>query len=841
MNFVLRMAWRDSRASRRRLALYSSTIVLGIAALVGVGSLGANLRTTVGDQPRQLLGADLRVGLDNWPNPDFQRFMDGTGAREAREKIFPDKLTFGSASTPQAVQVVAIDGLYPFYGDFTTDPADGVARLRRGERVVLLDPTVAQRFKVKLGDSISIGSGSYAVAGIIRESPGDSAFSLYLTSRAYIPWSSLPDAPGPAHKAVHGNYRLYFQMPASADTEAIAGEIKTRFTSAYPVVMTAESQAKQIENAIGAGSRFFSMVVFVALFLGAIGVASTLHIYIQERLRTVAILRCLGASAAKAMGIYLCQAAALGICGSAAGALAGVALQFALPRMLADVLPFHLEVLFAWKPVAAGMVAGFGLCMVFALLPLLGVRRASPLAALRDDADARLAFDPLSIGVWALIAMSVFGFAWYQTRHWHNALYYTLGLAVAFAVFAGAAQLIAMAARRCLPSWAPYPVRQGLANLYRPRNRTTLLVLSLGLGIFIVLTVYMVRATLLQELRGENTPNLVLARISDADLDPILAEVKAQHARILKEISSVEVSLKSINGKPWAGKAAGPVGQAGRPFAFPNKLQATFRDALVPSETLIAGTFTGHVQPGAPVIPVSVARWMTSDFRGPLKLGDEVVWNVEGVPIRTRVTSVRKIDGARMLDPNFSLVFPVGGIDAAPKKTFLLIRTRNRADSAAIQREVSNHRNVQAIDIEFLIEAIQRVLAKLILVVDFIAFFTIATGMVILAATVITGRHQRARETVLLRVLGASRGQLRWVQLTEYSVLGLLSALLGGGLAVFANFLVAHFLLRLPAAGGYGDLAVAAIAVVAAAVLTGVFADRGIANLPPLEILREEG
>jgi len=840
MKFILRMAWRDSRRSRRRLLLYSSTIVLGIAALVAVGSLGANLRQTVADQPRRLLGADLRVGLDNWPNPEFQRFMDATGAREAREKIFPDKLTFQGSATPQAIQVVAIDGPYPFYGEFTTDPADGVARLRRGERVVLLDPTVAQRLHIKAGDVITIGSGRYVVAGIVRESPGDSSFSLYLTTRAYIPWSSLPEAPGTAQKPVHGNYRLYFQMPAGADTEAIAAEIKSRFLSFYPVVATADGQAKTVENAIGAGSRFFSMVVFVALFLGAIGVASTLHIYIQERLRTVAILRCVGATATEATGIYLCQAAALGICGSIGGALAGVALQLVLPGLLQDLLPFHLQVAFAWKPVAAGMAAGFGLCMVFTLLPLLGIRRTSPLSALRGDADNALAGDPLRIAVWAMIAAAVFGFAWLQTRHWGSALAYTLGLAVAFAVFAGAAQLVSMAARRCMPKWAPYPVRQGLANLYRPRNRTTLLLLSLGLGIFIVLTVYLVRSTLLRELTGENTPNLVLGQIADSDLDPILAAIKTQRATILKRVSILDVTLESVNGKPWKGKMGGPTGQVGRAL-FSGKVQATFRDALLPSETLVAGSFTGHVQPGAPVIPISVARWLTSQFRGPLHLGDEAVWDVEGVPIDTRIAGIHKIEGFRDLNQPFSLVFPLGAVDAAPKKTLLLIRTRTPADSAALQRAAGAYRNIRVFDIAFLIDTVQRVLAKVIVVVDFIAFFTIATGMVILAASVITGRHQRARESVLLRVLGASRAQLRCIQLTEYAVLGALSAVLGGGLATLANALIARYLLHLPAWVGYFDLSVAAFSVVAVAVITGVFADRGIANLPPLEILREEG
>ena len=214
---------------------------------------------------------------------------------------------------------------------------------------------------------------------------------------------------------------------------------------------------------------------------------------------------------------------------------------------------------------------------------------------------------------------------------------------------------------------------------------------------------------------------------------------------------------------------------------------------------------------------------------------------MEGVPIRTRIASIRRVEGLHVLDPHFPLLFPEGALDAAPKKTLLMLRTATPADSAALQRAVGVYPSVRPFDIAFLVETVQRVFAKVALVVDFIAFFTMATGMVILAATVITGRHQRARETVLLRAIGASRAQLRCVQLTEYTVLGLLATVLGGGMATVANALLARHLLHVPMSGGITELCVAALAMVAVAVATGVFADRGLANLPPLEILREEG
>ena len=225
---------------------------------------------------------------------------------------------------------------------------------------------------------------------------------------------------------------------------------------------------------------------------------------------------------------------------------------------------------------------------------------------------------------------------------------------------------------------------------------------------------------------------------------------------------------------------------------------------------------------------------------GPLKLGDEVVWNVEGVPIRTKVANIRLVEGLH-LEPNFAVVFPIGALDAAPKKMIMLLRAQTPADSARLERDFAeSFPEVRVFDLAVLIESIQRIFSKVVLVVDFIAFFTIATGMVILAAAVVAGRHQRVRESVLLRTLGATRRQIRLVQLTEYAVVGLLAGLIGCGLAAAANGLLAHYVFRIPAAGGGLELSLAAALVVAITIATGVFADRGLSRLSPLEILREE-
>ena len=224
-----------------------------------------------------------------------------------------------------------------------------------------------------------------------------------------------------------------------------------------------------------------------------------------------------------------------------------------------------------------------------------------------------------------------------------------------------------------------------------------------------------------------------------------------------------------------------------------------------------------------------------------LKLGDEIDWDVQGVPVRTRVGSVRAVDWRR-LEPNFFVVFPTGVLESAPKSYLVALRAATRADSARVQRALAaDFPNVSAIDLALLLQTLDTIFGKVAFVVDFMALFTVATGLVVLAGAVVAGRYQRLRESVLLRTLGATRRQLAQIQLVEYAVLGGLAAIVGGVLALAGAELLARFVFDAPLVAPPLTLALGGLAVVAVTLLTGRLADRGLAARPPLEVLRTEG
>jgi putative ABC transport system permease protein len=840
MNFILKMAWRDSRAARRRLALFSLSIVLGIAALVAIGSLTDNLRRAVDTQAKALLGADLEVDSRVEFSDEAKTFLDGFGGEQAHEISFASMVVFpSSGGQTRLVTVRAVEGAYPFYGEFLTAPADAPAVLRAGEDVAILEETLMAQFGVKAGDPVKLGQKTFRVVGALKKIPGDSAAVAMLSPRVYIPRSQL-EGTGLLGPGALVRYRTFFKFAPGFDVEKLVRELRPRFRELRLGFDTVEDRKRQLGRVLANVDAFLSLVGFIALFLGAIGVAGAVHVYIRQKIATVAVLRCLGASAWQTFAVYLVQGFALGLFGAVTGAAGGVAVQFILMPFLKGALPVDVEFFISWAAVLRGMGAGLVVCGLFTLLPLLAVRRVSPLVALRaafvEQAGWR---DPWRVALYALIVVAVTGFAVVQTRSWTTGLGFAGALVVCFGVLASLAKVVAWAARRFLPKSLPYVWRQGVANLHRPNNRTVLLLLSLGLGTFLLLALVLTRETLLAQVRGTaggERPNLLFFDIQDDQIGPLTQTLAKEGTPVRAQAPIVTMRLRALKGRPIEQilKDRGSIPG----WTLRREYRSTFRGELTETEKVIAGNFDARVAEDAAVIPISVEEGLAKDMQ--LALGDEVEWDVQGVPMRTKITSLRTVEWQRM-SPNFFVVFPEGPLDAAPKFYVVAARAISPEESARVQRViVGRFPNVSAIDLGLLLQTLEGIFSNVELVVRFIALFTVATGIIVLAGAVMTGRFQRIRETVLLRTLGASRSQISKIQLIEYSVLGALAALVGGGLAFGASALLAVFVFEAPVVMPLGYLAATVVGVTVVTLITGWIANRGIATHPPLAVLREE-
>jgi putative ABC transport system permease protein len=838
MNFILKMAWRDTRASRRRLLLYSLSIVLGVAALISISSLGDNLRAAVELQSKGLLGADLSVTGRQVLSETTLARLRAEGTDFAQGTATTTMASFGPDQR-RLVQLHAVEGGFPFYGEIETEPSDAFGRLQEGNGAIVEEAALTQA-GARVGDEIKLGASTFTIIAALKKYPGQSPFAAMFAPRVQVSMAALQST-NLLKKGSLAQYSAYLKLAPAVDAKALEKKLRTELRAEKLSYATAEERKEQIGEALKNVFSFTSLVGFLALFLGAVGVASAMHVFIRQRLATVAVLRCLGASARTSFLIYLTQGLGLGVVGSALGVALGLTLQLTLPVLLQYYLPYHLEFVLSWPALIKGISAGVGVSLLFTLLPLLEVRRVSPLHVLRagyEDADSRA--DPLRWLVQAAIGLALFGFATWQTGQWQAGLAFTAAMGVSFAVLAGAAQAIIWLARRVRTGWLSYPWRQGVANVHRPNNRTLLLIMSLGLGTFMLLTLLLTRAALLGQLQGMGAgdrPNLMFFDVQVDQLDQLEAIARREGVPLTKTSPIITMRLSALKGRTAEELSADKANNLPG-WALRREYRSTYRAALDDAEKVVAGTFEGKVAASAVRVPVSIEEGLAKDLQ--LKLGDELEFNVQGVPVKAYIGSIRHVEWRRM-QTNFFFVFPPGPLDGAPATYAAAAKAKTPEDTARLQRAVAKELpTVSAIDLGFVLRLFDGVFTKIAWAISFLASFTVITGLVVLASAVLMGRHQRVREAVLLRTLGAQRTQLQQIMLAEYAVLGLLAAVTGGGLAVVANALLATYLFKVSAVPPLPLLMAAVGAVTLLTLLTGWLANRGVSEQPPLEVLRQE-
>lgn len=841
MSFIFRMAWRDTRASRRRLLLFSLSIVLGVAALVAVGSLRDNLIRAIDEQTKGLLGADLVITSRAKLEPEAEAFLAGLGGEQSREISFNAMLQIpGDRGGTRLVQVRAIDGGFPFYGEFETEPAEARDAPRRAG-AALLEETLLMQYGLKPGDRIRLGDAEFPVAGALRKVPGESLAVATLAPRVFIPFGAVGGT-GLVRPGSLVRHRVYVKLPTGEDAEALVQGLRPRFRELRLGVDTVEERKQQLGAAMRGVSSFLSLVGFASLFLGAIGVASAIHAHVRSKIPTVAVLRCLGASGRTSFAIYLVQGLGVGLVGTLLGAALGVAIELLLPILVRDFLPFAIDFRVSWPAIGRGVGAGLLTSLLFAVLPLLAVRRVSPLTALRSafDTEAAPKVDPWRVAVMLVIVGLVAGFAIWQTGRWQWGLGFAGVLFAGFGVLALVAGAVSWLARRFTPRRLPFAWRQGLANLHRPQNRTVLLLMALGLGTFLLVTLSLTRDTLLGQLRfgdARGRPNLLFFDIQDDQLEPLQGLLRREGADVMQTAPVVTMRISAIKGRAVTALLQDP--QARVPaWTVRREYRSTYRGRLEETERVVAGKFTAEAPVGAERVPVSLERDLARELQ--VKLGDEIEFDVQGVPMKTVVGSLREVEWQR-LQPNFFVVFPLGVLEPAPKFHIVATRVATPAESARVQRAaVQACPNVSAIDLALVLRTLDAVFTRASVVVEFISLFTIVTGVVVLAGAVLIGRHQRVRESVLLRTLGATKRQVNQVMLAEYLALGTLGAAVGTAMAVGGTWLLARFVFQTPMVAAPAVLLGGWAAVSLVTVVTGLASSRGICDHPPLAVLRQE-
>ena len=835
--FALRLARRESRHALRRVGVYAAAITLGVAALVAIDSFGRDVARSLDRQARVLMGADARIG-GNRPLPDtLRRVVDSLEAAGARSSTVTTALSMVRAPRSDRVRLLqlrAVEGAWPYHGEVVTEPA-GLWGAHREAGRALVDPAVLVQLGVEVGDTVRIGSEALRVDGVVERVPTEIGFQAAVGPRIWIAGGTLERA-GLLTTGSLARHETYLELPEARD----AGTIWSRYAELWSATgvrfTTAGEQARELTDALDLMARYLGLVGLGALLLGGVGVASAIHVYVKERLASVAVLRCLGARQWTVFQAYLLQAAALGVAGALAGVGLGVGVQHLLPAALAGALPVEVESRVAWAVVARGMGIGAAVALLFALSPLMAVREVPPLRALRQDVEPGGAgLDPWRVGAYLLLAGAVAGLAVVEAPSVGDGLYFAAGLAGVTAALRAVARVVIAVARRAVPRGAPYTLRQGVSNLFRPRNQTVAVTLALGFGVFVVATILHVQSSLAARLTlsaEEGRPNVLLFDVQPDQVEGVLALLPA-HARRSAEVTPiVPARLASV------GRRGSQEGDA-EGWALRREYRHTYRDSLTASEEVVAGRWHGDAPPSGAggVARISVEVELAGDLD--IGVGDTLVWDVSGRPIPSVVTSLRRVAWERFAT-NFFVVFEEGHLEAAPGTAVVLARVVGNGVRATFQRELAEAwPNVSVLDLQRVQEAVDAILSRVDAATRFLALFSALAGLVVLAGSLTASRHQRVREGALLRTLGARRRQVVRILLAEYVAPGVVATATGLLLATAAAGLLVRHLFEMPFAPSGLAAGALWIGVTLLTVVVGLLGSRGVVSRPPLPVLRE--
>ncbi len=782
-----------------------------------------------------LMGADYIIDSNNKPNEKVKGIIDSLGA-DAFEVNFVSMGAFTKNGSTKLVRVRAMQGGFPFYGTIDADPVDAASTYQeRGG--ALVDATLLLQYDIKPGDSIKLGKVSFPILGKLKSIPGTTAISSSIAPTVLIPFKEL-EKTELLQLGSRKEYQYFFKDP-EADLEYLDKTLDPILDDEQADLDTHTSTSRNLGKRYDNIGRFLNLVAFIALLLGCIGIASSINIYIKEKLKSVAVLKCLGASRRQTFIKYVLQIIAIGAVGGIIGAAIGIGLQFAFPYILEDFLAFDIEVAITLEPILQGIVLGVIMSVLFALLPLVGTWYVSPLQVLRGSDEAIK--KPLVIRTVVLLAIlfCVLVFSYYMLRSKRNALVFTIGIFIAFLIITGVANVFIKLIKKYFPSSWGYTQRQSLLNLFRPNNQTLVLVLTIGLGTFLISTLYFTKDILLSKTSIENSEqeaNIILLDVQSRQEQAVLSSFKSQNLDVVDNIPIVTMRMQTIKGRS-VNEIRKDTARDVRRWILNQEFRVTYRDELSDTEELVDGTWYEEIKPGEP-IKVSISESISQGAN--LSVGDSITFNVQGLLMDVTVGSIRRVDWGSM-KVNFSILFPKGVLENAPKFNVMSTYAPDEESSALLQRElVQKYPNVTILDIRQVFSIVEDILDKISWVINFMAFFSILTGFVVLTGSVRNTKFQRIRESVLLRTLGAKGNQILKITALEYVYLGILGSLTGILLSLISAQLLATFIFEEPFVPSGIPFLAFMPGITLLVVLIGLSNINSVLKSPPLEVLRKE-
>lgn len=788
MIFIFNMACREMRASWRRLILFFLCIAIGVAAMVSVKSFTDHLAVAMTRQARSLMSADVRIETNRpWPADGsalLRRMTSSSRVTDYTEVIETEtmaRLVNAADSRPVMIQVRGVQDRFPLHGDVRLASGAVYSHALLDNRGTLVSPALLTRLGVKVGDSIAIGSHTFEIRAAADRVPG-SLLNFNPIPRVIVDYDAV-EAAGLTGFGSRVRY-LWLYMTRDGEEGAFAQEIGREFRRIKLGIPVGIGTFRYIENWLNASlanfEGFTGLIGFAILVLGGIGIASVTRVFIQQKLKTIAILKCLGGRNVRVLGAYLTQTIALGLGGSLLGLVLAHLVTIVGVSYLDPLSPLSLRAGLTLKAVAEGVGIGMLITVLFSLPALLEIRRTKPNVLLRRDLE-RPAFDWVQLIARVILAAAIGGVAFWQAGNYPGTRRLIGGVAAtALALNVAGAGLIATLRRaRRLP--ASFALRYGIMSLCRPGNQTKVVLFAVGIGALFILSVR------LRLLDTQSEYRLDLSALSaDMFFIDIQNDQKSAAETALASLGARDVRLAPVVRLRMVGHKRGPNHDPNdRPDAAAAKRiggehRVSYRQALDPSETIAAGQFWAGSPSTVPEISLeeSQASWWN------VKVGDLLYFEILGKRIEAKVTSLRRLERrVRSMSPltQFNLLFRPGVLESAPH-TFIgaLKGPPPGDDRARLQNAfVEAFPNVTLVDALDEIQEVRKRIGDLSVALTVLGGFVSGCGALILIGSIAVTRYQRVYEAAILKTIGARKSILVRMTLIEYGVLGLVAGSIG--------------------------------------------------------------
>ncbi len=850
-----RIARREARASAPKFLFAVLGVATGVGALTGVRGFADAFQEELRRQARTLMAADVSIRQFTELTPEQQKCIDGYVRRGARVTRISETVSMMGTGKPDGVpslvSVKAVDpAVYPFYGKVTLDPDHPLKQALDPQSLAVSDDLLI-RLNVETGATVKLGSAEFRIAGVVTSEPDRMTGSLNLGPRVLISREGL-ERTGLMTFGSRASQRILFRLPQAGtqqsgtprpiDLDAMRSELKRVF----PEAMVADYRESHpiIRRSLERSTTFLSLVSLIALVVGALGVATAIHAHMQQRLDSIAIMKCLGARSSQIVAIYSLQAALLGLTGGVAGMGVGFAVQRSMPLLLAKFFLFDHAL--AWSPAFAVQGVGVGLLvsLLFTIPPLLSIREIKPAAIFRREMTevrpswrVRIQRELPALGSGLVILGCVGLIAGWLAESLKMGSYFVGGIAVSLLLLAAVAWVL-LRGLRWLVEKAPIrwsvELRQGMANLYRPGNHAPSVLVALGIGVTFTLSVYLLQKSLLKEVATAappGAPNVILINITERERDGVQKLMDGLKGLKTKPVVEpmVAVRLESIDGRPVK-----DLNLKGFEHRYQSTRQVTF--AARPPEDLLAREGSWW-KPGDARPQVAVVEEMAATLK--LKPGMKLKWSAIGREFETPVAAVFRQRAVRA-GPQMEVLFNPIALEGLPVQYLGLVRLTGKQIGMFQKKVYEAYPTVTVINTADVMILVQQVVDQVSLVVRFIAGFAILAGAIILASTVAGTRFRRVRETAVLKTLGAKRFTLAGIFSVEFLIIGLVAGGIGSALAtaftrvLMTRLLDAEFRVEwVPVLLTTGMTALLAVAA-------GWLASLKILSQKPLEVLRDE-